>query len=143
MRLAIVVGILLGLARPSHANDSTWLVCKGIASPGATKMHLVVSAIEQRAANGSDRDLSLTIMRGDHVSRAVATKIETGKPRAFTARRGKHVTIDGRVTLASDMSTLALDGTIDPSFGIDAKQARASFTAKLACETLDDLAIGH
>lgn len=57
---------------------------------------------------------------------------------------GRHaVTFSGTAELATDLATFALNGTIDFTFGRDARAARVPFTAKLTCETLDDLAIGH
>jgi hypothetical protein len=134
MRLLIVVGALC-LARPSFAADSTWLLCKGKTDGG---IPLVVSAFEQRAASGDQRDLSLTVVRGDHVSRGVARNVDEGKAAAFTARTvDKWVTIEGKVTLVSGMTALTLSGTIDPSFGHDTSPKRVAFKAKLTCETVD------
>jgi len=147
--IVIVLGGLC-LASPSFAGDSTWLVCKGVAGYGPDtqrdKMHLVVSALEHRAASGDKRDLSITVLRGDHQSRGVVRNVEEGKPGKLGAKAlggNQRVTIDGRLTLASGMASIDLDGTIDPSFGADAKAKRVPFAAKLTCETLDDQAIGH
>ena len=55
----------------------------------------------------------------------------------------QRVTVEAKLTLGAGMTSLDLEGTIDPAFGVDPKAKRVPFTAKLTCETLDDLAIGH
>ena len=50
-------------------------------------------------------------------------------------------TFKGTATLAQDMTTFTLDGSIDPTHGQAPKAVMEPVKAKLACELLDDLAI--
>src|SRR5260221_5062984 len=84
-RLSIV--ILLATTSIASARDSTWLLCRGTGEHGAgadkARTHVVVSVLEHRAPNGSDRDVAITLIYGDHVVRgAVANTAGTGKAQA-------------------------------------------------------------
>jgi hypothetical protein len=150
-RILIVVAILssAGLA---HAGDSTWLICKGISERGkpVEKSHVVVSLLERRGADGGSRDLSVTLIKGVHVNtgeivgKTLKDGDVTGKvaPLKLASAKGKPV-FTGTGELAKGMKTFTLKGSIDFAFGLDAKPTMEPFTAKLTCEVLDDLAIGH
>ena len=143
MRLAIVIIALL--ASPALAKDSTWLVCKGTADHGGAKTFFVANVLEHRGSHGDDRELRVTLIYGDRVSRGVIAKTEGGKPGKLETRAidGKHVVIfSGTATLDDAMSSLVLAGTLDEMYG-DAKPDRQKLAATLACEALDDQAIGR
>lgn len=148
MRRTLLVITLLLAPTPAFAKDSTWLLCKGTADHAtkpASKTFLAASVLEHRAPNGSDRALAVTLIYGDRVSRGTVARAEPGKPGKLATKNvdGKHTVIfTGTAQLDDAMTTLALTGTLDEMFG-DAKPDRAPLTATLACETLDDQAIGH
>ena len=148
-RTLLALALLAAAAAPALAKDSTWLLCKGVADHGsganASKTYLVASALEHRAPNGSDRELRVTLVYGDRVSHGVIAKTEGGKPGKLETRAidGKHVVIfSGTATLDDPMTSLVLAGTLDEMYG-DAKPDRQKLAATLACEALDDQAIGR
>jgi hypothetical protein len=141
-----VLALMLAVAAPRIvlAGDSSWLVCKGIGERGAKadrhKRHVLVSAFEHRGS-ADTRDLSVTLVWADHVSRGTAKNVTT-KPLALTTRtvEGKRsVMFAGKVTVAKDLSAITLNGVLD---GVgDGK--RLAFDAQLSCEILDDASIDH
>jgi hypothetical protein len=148
-RSPLAVLILAATASPALAKDSTWLVCKGIATHGtgadADKTFFVANVLEHRAPSGSDRELRVSLIYGDRVSRGVIAKAESGKAGKLETRNvdGKHgVIFTGTAQLDDAMSSFAITGTLDDTYG-DAKPDRHPLTATLSCEALDDQAIGH
>jgi hypothetical protein len=147
----VVAAAAVAVPAIADAKDSTWLVCKGVGSQGAkadTKTYVVASLLEHRGADG--RNLAVTLIYGDNVSRAEAIGKKgddfVGKPaklKLLSIGSGHRTTLDGTITLAADMASVAIDGALDPTFGSDAKSKPVPFTAKLSCETLDDQSIGH
>lgn len=147
MKLTIAL-VLTATAATSYAKDSTWLLCKGVGvQADKTKTYIVASLLEHRGV--ADRDLGVTVIYGDHVTRgAIVGKAAapfSGKPTALKlANVGKAGTaFTGTATLADDMTTFSLKGSIDFTFGDDPKAKPQGFEAKLTCEALDDAAIGH
>jgi hypothetical protein len=152
-RLSLVTFALL-IPVTSYAGDSTWLLCRGIAEHGAgadrQKTHMVASLHEHRGAKGDGRDLSVTLIYGDHVGRGeVIGKDggdEVGKqvPVKLSSIDGKKRPVfTGTSELAQDMNTVTLTGSIDWTFGQDAKAKMVPFSGKLNCKQLDDQAIGQ
>lgn len=152
--LAAVIALCTAAAVPSiaHAGDSTWLLCKGIgmqgAKPHVTKTYFAASLLEHRGSDGSSRDLGVTLMYGDHVNRGVIQGKTSGDfqakavPFKAASTAGKSpTTFTGTAQLGKDMKSFTLTGNIDWTFGDDPKAERIPFTAKLTCETLDDLSI--
>lgn len=145
---ALSILLHTGVAR---AGDSSWLLCKGVAEIGAkekTKTHLVASLHEHRGTGG--RDLSVTVIYGVHVNRGDILGKSIGKDEDVLGKTaplklvvvGKNVqTFKGTATLAQDLTTFTLAGSIDPTYGQAGKRAMEPVTAKLSCELLDDLAI--
>ncbi len=142
---------LLVLTASAQAGDSSWLLCKGTAEIGAkdkTKTHLVASLHEHRGTGG--RDLSVTVIYGVHVNRGEILGKSIGKDEDVLGKTaplklvvvGKNKqTFKGNATLAKDLTTFTLDGSIDPAYGQAAKAAMEPVKATLSCELLDDLAI--
>ena len=140
MRLLLVLGWLCAPA-VAYAGDSTWLWCKGTATRGGTKMFFAASLLEHRAADGENRDLDVMLVYGANSASATIARFDVDKP-AKLATPGK-VNFSGTAKLDGKMKTFTLDGKLDESFGAAAKPNMVAFSAKLTCETLDDLAIGH
>jgi hypothetical protein len=149
MRTLLALALVAALAAPALAKDSTWIVCKGVAAHGAkpdvTRTYLVASALEHRAPRGDGRELAVTLIYGDRVSRGTVADSEPGKAgkletRSVTGKRA--VIFTGTAQLDDAMTSLVLAGTLDAMYG-DAKPMREPVTATLACETLDDQAIDH
>lgn len=148
---AVALASLLLPLSTAYAGDSSWLLCKGTAEIGAkdkTKTHLVASLHEHRGAGG--RDLSVTVIYGVHVSRGEILGKSIGKDEDVLGKTaplklvvvGKNKqTFKGTATLAQDMTSFTLDGSIDPTYGQAPKTAMEPVKAKLSCELLDDLAI--
>jgi hypothetical protein len=146
--------LVLTLMSPAaYAGDSVWLWCKGTGDQGTAtppkRTYLGASLLEHRGATGDHRDLAVTLVYGDHVSRGAIIGQHAGewlgKPTALVASNlsGKpSVTFTGTAELAKDMRSFTLKGSIDTSFGSDPKSKPIAYVAKLTCETLDDLAIG-
>jgi hypothetical protein len=145
------VALTLATAAPAFARDSTWLLCKGIGTHGAgadaEKTYIVASLLEHRGA--VDRDLGVTLIYGDHVTRgaivgkANATFMDKAAALKLANVDGKRANaFTGTGMLAGDLTAFTLDGTLDFTFGDDAKAKPAPFKAKLTCEPLDDQAIG-
>jgi hypothetical protein len=146
---ALALVIVAAAAAPALAKDSTWLLCKGVADHGkgadADKTYFVANLLEHRASNGEDRVLMVSLIYGDRVSRGTIDKVETGKAGKLVTKAvdGKHAVIfTGTGTLDDAMASFTLAGTLDETYG-DAKADRQPFAATLACEALDDQAIGH
>ena len=132
---AIALTAIPGVAQ---AADSSWLVCKGVAKRADTQTYFVANVLEHRA--GVDhRALSVTLIYGSHVSRG---EITDGTLHA-TDTATKRVVFVGTGALSGDFTTFTLDGALDANFGELAKPRMERFHAALACEQLDDLAIGH
>ena len=151
-RLTVVlVATITATATPALARDSTWLLCKGIGTHGAgndqEKTYIAASLLEHRGA--ADRDLGVTLIYGDHVARGAIVGTQKvqfiGKATALKlANIGKKTTaFTGTALLANDMTSFTLKGTIDFTFGDDPKAKPLPFEAKLACDELDSMAIGH
>ena len=144
MKLALAFVMIL--AGTASAKDSTWLLCKGVATHGdGTKTYVVASLLEHRGA--ADRDLDVTLIYGAHTARGAivgtAKAPFLGKATAVKLASKRPATFAGTLALATDMTSVALDGKLDDTFGDDAKAKPTTMTAKLACEVLDDAAIGH
>ncbi len=137
LRLALVLVVATsGLA---EARDSTWLLCQGIGDQGGKKVHVVASLLEHRAPDGQSREVAVTLVRGDRVGRGTIAG-----ERLALKEIGSHREVwTGKANLSADMRAFALDGTIDAFWGDAAKPLHQPFTAKLACQELDDAAIGH
>lgn len=142
MKLTIAL-VLAATTATSYAKDSTWLLCKGVGEQAdKTKTYIVASLLEHRSP--TDRDLGVTVIYGDHVTRGVLHGTPFTGKELNLANVGKPGTaFTGTATLSDDMKTFALKGSIDFAFGDDPKGKPQAFTAKLACEALDDAAIGH
>ena len=147
----LAVALVVATTAPAAARDSTWLLCKGVSERGTKdkeKAWLVASVFEHRGA--TDRDLDVTLLYGSHV---MSGTIVGGKSVAFVdkaagvklvATEGKKTTpFSGTVKLSGDFHTLTLTGDYDITFGSDPKAKPERLEAKLACEQLDDQAIGH
>jgi hypothetical protein len=147
LAFAITVTAPLLAGSLAHAGDASWLLCKGVAEHDGAKMYVAASLVEHRAADGENRDLAVTLLKGANsasgnlLGKKVGDFAGKSTPLALTGH-GKTVW-KGKVVLANDFTTFAMDGSFDISFGTDRKAKLAPFTAKLTCETLDDLAIGH
>jgi hypothetical protein len=139
LRLSIL--IVLASSGIASARDSTWLLCRGIGEHGGDKSHVVASLHEHRAANGTDRDVSIMLIYGEHVvNGTVANTAGTGKAETvkLSTLEGKRVVVfTGTSALAKDMHAVTLAGSIDWSFGAT-KQKPVAFSAKLTCDELDD-----
>jgi hypothetical protein len=128
------------------AGDSTWLWCKGTAErgakPSATRTMFAASLHEHRGAGGDTRELAVTLVYGDHVSRGTIANAEVDKAGTLTTTSvlGKRAAVfAGKAKLDQAMTTFTLTGTIDASYGDGGgKSATVPFTAKLTCATLDD-----
>lgn len=143
--------VTLAASSAAYARDSAWLLCKGTGEHGTgadkEKTYLAASLLEHRGTE--DRDLGVTLIYGDHVMRGAIVGTKTvsfsGKAAplklAHVDKKGNAFT--GTAMLSADLKTFTLKGTIDFTFGDDPKAKQAPFEAKLACEQLDDQAIGH
>ena len=134
------------LSTVSYAGDATWLSCKGIATYGdkpRSRMYLVASLVEHRGADGASRDLDVTLIKGGHVSLGTIHGDQRGPLEVRNVTDKHPVTFTGTAQLTEDMKTFTLTGKLDITFGNDPKEKPARLDAKLTCETLDDLAIGH
>src|SRR5450432_3028492 len=82
-RTCLALALVAITAAPALAKDSTWLVCKGVAEHGAasntSKTYFIANVLEHRAANGSDRELRVTLIYGDRVSRGTVANAEPNK----------------------------------------------------------------
>jgi hypothetical protein len=142
LAVSLLVAVI-ALPRASYAGDAAWVVCKGVAEQGksAARLYIVVSVLDRRTGKGDGREQAITLIKGDHVSRGIVGAKGVLATRDIAGR--KSIVFDGTATLPDDLSSLSLRGTIDPTFGVDRKATREPATATLACEQLDDLAIGH
>jgi hypothetical protein len=147
--IRVAFGVLLASPTAAHAADSTWLLCKGIADKGGgAKSYLAANLLEHRNATGDGRDLDVTLLYGAHVMTGEILG-KTGdfmvKPVALQVTEevdGKRVVIfTGTGRLSSDMKTFTVAGKFDFTFGRE--PAPQPIMAKLRCEELNDLAIGH
>ena len=135
----LVLPLLIALPGVAHAGDSSWLVCKGIATRADYKTYFVANVLEHRA--GVDqRALSVTLVYGDHLARG---EITDGSSLRASEIASKRVVFAGTGKLSDDFKTFTLDGKLDGNFGALATPRMERFHAALACEQLDDLAIGH
>ncbi len=137
---SLVLVLCLCVPAVANAGDSSWLWCKGIATRGATKTFFAASLLEHRASDGASRDLEVMLVYGAKAATTTLSKYDAGKP-AKLATKGP-VQFTGTAKLDEKMQTFTLDGKLDDTFGT-AKPNMVAFSAKLTCETLDDLAIGH
>lgn len=144
--LAVTTAITT-LSTVGYAGDATWLSCKGIATYGdkapRSRMYLVASLVEHRAADGESRDLDVTLIKGGHVSLGTIHGDQRGTLEVRNVTDKHPVTFTGTAQLTEDMKTFTLTGKLDLSFGYAPKEKPARLDAKLTCEALDDLAIGH
>ena len=154
IRLSIAIATaVLATSTLADARDSAWVLCKGIVDPGAghAKSYLVASLLEHRSDNGASRDLAVTVLYGDHVARGAILNSDDGftdgraRPVKLTTvgTKTSHPIFTGTVALTSDMKSVAMVGSLDEDYGDAAKPSLVQVTAKLACEQLDDMAIGH
>ena len=148
-RTALALALVAAAATPALGKDSTWLLCKGTAVHGSTtdtaQTYFVANVLEHRAPNGRDRELRVTLIYGDRVSRGVVANAEPGKAgkletRAVDGKRG--VIFSGTAQLDDSMSSFSISGKLDETYG-DAAPDRKPLSAQLSCEALDDQAIGH
>lgn len=142
--VALAITILPTIA---YAGDATWLSCKGIATYGdkapRSRMYLVASLLEHRGADGASRDLDVTLLKGSNVSLGTIHGDQSGALEVRNVIDKHPVSFTGTARLTEDMKTFTLTGKLDITFGSDPKAKPARLDAKLTCETLDDLAIGH
>jgi hypothetical protein len=135
------------LSTVAHAADSTWLSCKGIATYGdkapRSRMYLMASLLEHRADDGVSRDLDVTLIKGAHVSLGTIHGDQRGTLELRDVIDKHPVMFTGTASLAENMKTFTLTGKLEVTFGFDAKAKPVRVDAKLTCEALDDLAIGH
>lgn len=136
----LVVALCLCAPAVAHAGDSTWLWCKGIATRGATKTYFAASLLEHRANDGATRDLEVMLVYGANTASTTVAKYDIDKVSKLST--AAPVKFTGTLKLDPKMQTLTLTGKIDESFG-GPKPNLVAFSAKLTCDTLDDLAIGH
>jgi len=143
VRLSLI-GVLAAVAIPSAAQaaDSSWLVCKGIATHGDTQKTFFVANVLEHRYEAVKRALDVTLIYGANVSTGEVTDIAAGTLRA-TSVDNKHVVFVGTGKLSEGFKTFTLVGKIDFDFGGRDNPRMDRFTAKLSCEQLDDLAIGH
>jgi hypothetical protein len=148
MKLALAS--LLVLTATASAGDSSWLLCKGVGELGkkgdVDKMYFAASLVEHRdGAEG--RALEVALMKGTNVSsgsyKGDGDSVYSKQTLKVTQDNGKRIFFTGTGELPMSMKTFTLDGKLDSSFGADAKPSLVPFHAKLSCELLDDLAIGH
>jgi hypothetical protein len=153
-RLPIAIAAaVLATSNIASARDSMWLVCKGIVDPGAghDKSYLVASLYEHRSESGASRDLAVTVIYGDHVAKGAildsADGFTDGKARpvklATVGVKTSHPIFTGTLALTSDVKSVSLVGSLDAYYGDAAKPSLEQVTAKLVCQQLDDMAIGH
>ena len=130
------LAFLASICAPSLAlaADSTWLWCHGSADRGGTRTHFAASILEHRAPSGDARELSVMLVYGDHASRGTVAKNSKLTTKNIASA---HVVFTGTGKLDNAMTTFALDGDLDTSFGDSAKPTTVAFTATLTCETLD------
>ena len=146
MKSTLALLVLAATATPALARDSTWLLCKGVGTHGAAndkeKIYIAASLLEHRGA--ADRDLGVTMIYGDHVTRGAIVGTEKAQfiGKATTLNLSnvdkKGTAFTGTALLGNDMKSFALKGTIDFTFGDDPKAKQEPFEAKLACEELDN-----
>lgn len=151
----VVISLVTAASNVSYAGDAAWLWCKGTADrgikPNVVTTYFAASLLEHRAGRSdgglSTRELSVTLVYGDHVGRGVIREADVDHvagPLEVRNIEGKHaITFTGTGDLAFDLTTFTLKGKIDFSFGFDAKPTREPFVATMSCQQLDDLAIGH
>ena len=132
MRIVLALAILTA-STASYAGDSNWLLCK---STG--KEALVASLFEHRNDAGDGRALSVTLIRGDHVTRGDIANLED-KPAALEVVEigAKLPMFKGTGQLPNDMKTFTIKGKLDKSFGTDPKAKLEAFTAKLSCSSMN------
>jgi hypothetical protein len=149
-----IASSIVTAAGVSHAADSSWLVCKGVADRGTKSslehVYLAANLFEHRGAGGDTRDLGVTLLKGDHVGRGDIIGKRAGdftqKAVALTVKSviGKHeIAFTGTAQVAEDLSTITLVGKADVWMGDNGKPKLIPIVATLTCETLDDLAIGQ
>jgi hypothetical protein len=142
--LALLGALSCGLAGVAFARDSTWMLCKGKASMGDDKVPVLVNLLEHRAEDGSSRDLEVTLIYGDRVSRGTVK----GKDGSDATAKGNTVKLvdtsskatviyDGGAVLSEDFKALTLKGKADQFWGDD-KPTPVPFSAKLKCEEIDN-----
>lgn len=149
MRAALAAAALLAPAI-AHAGDSTWLLCTGVATVDSHRMYVAASVVEGRKT-ADTRAVWITLIKGGHEMRgelpddadggasgSVALAIVPNDPSIKPS-----VTFKGTAKLPSDFGALTLTGQLDTNFGEAARPSFVAFSGKLACKTLDDLAIGH
>jgi hypothetical protein len=144
LRLPIILTLVFATAGLAHAGDSTWLLCKGVADFDGKKMYVVASVLERRDADEDSRDLDVSFLKG--ANEATGTLLGKngdfmGKSTALELKTKGKLAWKGSVTLGKDFKTFAMTGTQDMGWGTTKLDTK--MTAKLTCEALDDLAIGH
>lgn len=147
-----VVGALAALTvstlSPAFARaDSTWLVCTGVVTAGTDKAYIAASLLESRAADGGNRDLDVTLIKGAHVWRSKILGAKAGdfsrKHVPLQIRQGRRTIFRGTARVSfRGKKQLELRGKMDMRFGYG-KLSLVTATATLSCRQLDDLAIGH
>lgn len=127
-----LVALSLLIASSAEAHDSLWLLCKGDIGTGQDKITIVASLFEHR--EGADkRAVGVTLMFGDNVGRGELAG--WSGPLKVTHVEGKKAFFAGTGELNSTFDAFTLKGSLDSSFGDDAKK---KLTMKLACETIRD-----
>ena len=133
--------LVLALATPAHAGDSLWLRCKGAADvEGGAKLYLLANLLEHRSPRGDARDVSVTLIYGDHLARGTIRSEEADRRGALEARfidAPRRALFTGDAVLDMQLTTLRLAGKLDRNFGAG-KPDPGKATATLACEPLDD-----
>ena len=138
--MALFVAMILSGA--AHAADSSWLVCKGIAVHGDKQQSYFVANVLEHRYQADKRALDVALIYGANIGTGEVTDIDAGTLRVADVAN-KHVTFIGTGTLSADFKTFTLAGKIDFNFGALANARMERFAAKLSCDELDDLAIGH
>ncbi|HMG12796.1 MAG TPA: hypothetical protein VK571_06460, partial [Gemmatimonadaceae bacterium] len=122
--LAITTAITV-LSTVSYAGDATWLSCKGIATYGdkapRSRMYLVASLVEHRAADGASRDLDVTLIKGGNVSLGTIHGDQSGALEVRNVTDKHPITFTGTAQLTEDMKIFTLTGKLDITFGTDPK----------------------
>ena len=137
------LAIVVALSSVAYAGDATWLLCKGVMS-GADigKRYVVVNLVEHRADAGRAVDvmfqMGMSIANGQ-----VADAAFNGATGKLSVTLDKHAIFAGTSKLSQNMKTLELAGKFDFNWGAGDKPSNSAVTAKLTCDNLDDLAIGH
>ncbi|HEY4240660.1 MAG TPA: hypothetical protein VGM88_12650 [Kofleriaceae bacterium] len=136
MRWLAVIGLLL-LPRIASAADSSWLVCKGVAVVGGDKEYVVASILEHRGDDGASRDLDVVLLKGANVAKGdvLGKRVGdvTGRSVPLELFTEKKSVWKGTIAVPDAFNEATLDG----------RYHGEKFHAKLSCEVLDDLGIGH